>query len=763
MKKTLRRLSQLVVLSVVVAGGLVGISTAAQAATVGTPSITYSGVNNPPTADKPQSKLWWNDGSWWANMWTTGSGWSIYRLDRGTATWVDTGVRTDSRGTTSSDTLWDGIHLYIASNYVTTGSSVTAQARLYRYSYSAGTYTLDVSFPTVISGSSSETLTIAQDSTGKIWATWTQTTATTSTVYVNHSLPGGTGWGTPFVVPAADPNPTPDDLSAIIAFKGDEIGVMWTDQATGTAYWATHKDGEDPVAASSWQVKEAITGNKMVNDHLNIKSLQADPAGRVFAVVKTALDEGLHDPNAAQLVLVVFKPGTGSFEQTVITRAADCVSRPQIMLDTANNLIRAFHTAPSTSVSGCAFSGVAGSIYEKTASMDNPVFENGRGTVVIEDEASANMNDVTSTKQSVNAATGLVVMASDHVAKRYWFSDRSLGTPPDPSAPVTSFTATPTSGTAPLTVVFTDTSTGGPTSWAWDFGDGETATAQNPSHTYTAAGTYTATLTAANEAGSTSSTTTITVDPTPDTPPAPSINGPADTLAAGPDGVLWNYPANGNGGFLPRTRVGSGWNGLKDGFVTDWNQDGVFDLVAQWKDGRMSYYQGKTTGGFLPVQTIGTGWGSYQVTVGRWRKSDTYPGVVAYDAAGTLWHYPNTTGKTFGSRIRIGGGWKGLYLTMADYNRDSAQDILAKRSDGSLVLYRSTGLGTFQPGPYPVVGGGWNSTNSITRLEGYQGAGTYGLMARLTDGRLAYYPIHNGTWGTRTMEGGGWGAYKIFR
>ncbi|MDR6555704.1 PKD repeat protein [Arthrobacter pascens] len=764
MKKTLRRLSQLVVLSVVVAGGLVGTSTAAQAATVGTPSITYSGVNNPPTADKPQSKLWWNDGSWWANMWTTGSGWSIYRLDRGTAAWVDTGVRTDSRGTTSSDTLWDGTHLYIASNYVTTGSSVTAQARLYRYSYSAGTYTLDVGFPAVISGSSSETLTIAQDSTGKIWATWTQTTATTSTVYVNHSLPGGTGWGTPFVVPAADPNPTPDDLSAIIAFKGDEIGVMWTDQATGTAYWATHKDGEDPVAASSWQVKEAITGNKMVNDHLNIKSLQADPAGRVFAVVKTALDEGLHDPNAAQLVLVVFKPGTGSFEQTVITRAADCVSRPQIMLDTANNLIRAFHTAPSTSVSGCAFSGVAGSIYEKTASMDNPVFENGRGTVVIEDEASANMNDVTSTKQSVNAATGLVVMASDHVAKRYWFSDRSLGTPPpDPTEPAASFSVTPTSGTAPLTVAFTDTSTGGPTSWAWDFGDGETATAQNPSHTYTAAGTYTATLTATNEAGSTSSTTTITVSPAETTPPAPSINGPADTLAAGPDGLLWNYPANGEGGFLSRVRIGSGWNGLKDGFVTDWNQDGVFDLIAQWKDGRMSYYQGKTTGGFLAAQTIGTGWGSYQVTVGRWRKSDTYPGVVAYDAAGTLWHYPNTTGKTFGSRIRIGGGWKGLYLTMADYNRDSAQDILAKRSDGSLVLYRSTGLGTFQPGQYPVVGGGWNSTNSITTLEGYQGAGTYGLMARLTDGRLAYYPIHNGTWGTRTIEGGGWGAYKIFR
>ena len=89
----------------------------------------------------------------------------------------------------------------------------------------------------------------------------------------------------------------------------------------------------------------------------------------------------------------------------------------------------------------------------------------------------------------------------------------------DPTAPVASFTASPASGTAPLTVSFTDTSTGGPTSWAWEFGDGGTATTQNPSYTYTAAGTYTARLTATNAGGSTSSTRTITVDPAGGTSP----------------------------------------------------------------------------------------------------------------------------------------------------------------------------------------------------------------------------------------------------
>lgn len=50
-------------------------------------------------------------------------------------------------------------------------------------------------------------------------------------------------------------------------------------------------------------------------------------------------------------------------------------------------------------------------------------------------------------------------------------------------------------------IQFTDKSTNGPTSWAWDFGDGQSSTLQNPSHTYTANGTYTVKLTATNAFG----------------------------------------------------------------------------------------------------------------------------------------------------------------------------------------------------------------------------------------------------------------------
>jgi PKD repeat protein len=87
---------------------------------------------------------------------------------------------------------------------------------------------------------------------------------------------------------------------------------------------------------------------------------------------------------------------------------------------------------------------------------------------------------------------------------------------PPPPAPVAVFSATPTSGEAPLTVSFTDQSTGAITDWAWDFGDGGSSVAQSPNHEYTAADDYMVTLTVTGPGGSDSDTTTIHVDPAPE-------------------------------------------------------------------------------------------------------------------------------------------------------------------------------------------------------------------------------------------------------
>jgi PKD repeat protein len=69
--------------------------------------------------------------------------------------------------------------------------------------------------------------------------------------------------------------------------------------------------------------------------------------------------------------------------------------------------------------------------------------------------------------------------------------------------------------TAGLSVLFTDASTGLPTTFAWDFGDGAASPLENPAHTYAAAGSYTVTFTAATATATASKRRFVTVQPQP--------------------------------------------------------------------------------------------------------------------------------------------------------------------------------------------------------------------------------------------------------
>jgi gliding motility-associated-like protein len=83
--------------------------------------------------------------------------------------------------------------------------------------------------------------------------------------------------------------------------------------------------------------------------------------------------------------------------------------------------------------------------------------------------------------------------------------------------PHANFSATPTTGCAPLVVNFTDLSTGSPSAWKWDLGNGTVSFLQNPSGSYFTPGTYTIKLVVSNSSGADSLTKTqyITVNATP--------------------------------------------------------------------------------------------------------------------------------------------------------------------------------------------------------------------------------------------------------
>ena len=68
--------------------------------------------------------------------------------------------------------------------------------------------------------------------------------------------------------------------------------------------------------------------------------------------------------------------------------------------------------------------------------------------------------------------------------------------------PVANFTASPTTGLAPLLVSFNNQTTGAASSYSWNFGDATTSAAASPAKLYTNAGAYTVTLTATGPAGS---------------------------------------------------------------------------------------------------------------------------------------------------------------------------------------------------------------------------------------------------------------------
>jgi len=77
--------------------------------------------------------------------------------------------------------------------------------------------------------------------------------------------------------------------------------------------------------------------------------------------------------------------------------------------------------------------------------------------------------------------------------------------PPPPA--VANFVAGPTNGVMPLTVWFTNLSTGA-TYYTWDFGDGNVSTSFSPTNTYTNAGSYSVSLTAVGPGGTNTLTLT---------------------------------------------------------------------------------------------------------------------------------------------------------------------------------------------------------------------------------------------------------------
>lgn len=106
------------------------------------------------------------------------------------------------------------------------------------------------------------------------------------------------------------------------------------------------------------------------------------------------------------------------------------------------------------------------------------------------------------------------------------------------------YSGAPQSGAVALvdgsaTIEFTDTSTGSPTSWYWDFGDGTTSIEQNPTKTYTSSGRYNVRLTVYEPSGYSSTYGLLLSIQSPPTPPQ---NVTSEAIGTSSLKISWRSP-----------------------------------------------------------------------------------------------------------------------------------------------------------------------------------------------------------------------------
>lgn len=177
--------------------------------------------------------------------------------------------------------------------------------------------------------------------------------------------------------------------------------------------------------------------------------------------------------------------------------------------------------------------------------------------------------------------------------------------------PAADFTADVTSGNFPLSVTFTDTSTGdGISAWLWTFGDGNTSTVQNPTHIYDGPGTYTVSLSVTNPGGADTETKIAYINVTSSMDGIAnfasgysvrqlltSYSGALVKLRRGSDNAESDFGVETGTGYLDDAAIAA-WLGAASGYIKTWyDQSGNNNHQTQTTTGSQPIYVPNAIGG----------------------------------------------------------------------------------------------------------------------------------------------------------------------
>jgi hypothetical protein len=330
------------------------------------------------------------------------------RLDWDTQRWHDAGTVVDDRTYARADVLFHDGALYVASAGGSESPAHAAQVSRFRLDTATDRWSRDPDFPVTVTPRGVESIVIDRAGDGTLWVAYIDA----GQLFVAHSLADDHHWTAPFRPPVTGGDVATDQVG-MVAVTG-EIVLLWSNQNDQAIFSTGHRDGDpDGIWAPATTV---VSGLAIADNHVNIKAL---PDGRIFAAAKTSLDTVPASQPGWDQVLVLAR-ANGAWSSQQFGQIRDKHTRPIVVLDSAHEEVLVFATSPAG----------GGAIYMKHAPFDLPRFPAGRGAPVISTTEDAGINDATSTKQPVDATTGIVVLASDDDVGRYVHLAASLGGPP---------------------------------------------------------------------------------------------------------------------------------------------------------------------------------------------------------------------------------------------------------------------------------------------------------------------------------------------
>ncbi|UCE01745.1 MAG: hypothetical protein JSW67_10770 [Candidatus Latescibacterota bacterium] len=332
------------------------------------------------TGEKPQSKLFHHDGSWWTAVHGP-SGIGIYEKQGNL--WQ---LTTLLGGSGKTDVKISGNDLFVL--------AFSSDPELYKLAWDAVQRDWDLlpGFPVSVPQiQGAEALVLEQDSTGRLWYVGEGE----SLIQAYHSLASHLEWSNTPIILRTGVNE--DDIASVVAFGGDKIGVFWSDQVRDEFGFRVHHDG-DPL--TQWDSAEVVSsGFRLADDHVN---LAFDSNGRVYAVTKDDSDR-----------VSVHRRTPGGTWSTAFDVLGGPANHPSVMVSEADGLVYVLYTD---------WNGAPLRISYCVSSMGSLVF--GEPTTLIS-SAVSDVDDVSGTKQLLPA--GNLIAIARGGGKTWWngFGDPS--------------------------------------------------------------------------------------------------------------------------------------------------------------------------------------------------------------------------------------------------------------------------------------------------------------------------------------------------